>query len=192
MQGRYCQQGYAAECVTALHDSRFVIEMIITVQCFHSKRTAMPSNVGNFRPAEAESHQDSMLNHTFSSQLLSGFCKPPQTLASFAEVEWPARRWPVYVFLGGAMICLLTSSICHLLGCCAAHINLVVWRFDYVGIAVLIVASFFPPVGSHSPSRETASISSICCARSHKLTSLRHWNCIQTWLEACQNVLPFA
>ena len=70
----------------------------------------------------------------------------PQALASYAEVEWPARRWPVYVFLAGAMLCLLTSSICHLLGCCAQHINKVVWRFDYVGIAVLIVTSFYPPV----------------------------------------------
>jgi predicted membrane channel-forming protein YqfA (hemolysin III family) len=46
------------------------------------------------------------------------------------------------------MVCLLTSSVCHTLGCCAQHISLTVWRFDYVGIAVLIVASFYPPVSS--------------------------------------------
>ena len=46
------------------------------------------------------------------------------------------------------MVCLLTSSVCHTLGCCAQHISLMVWRFDYVGIAVLIVASFYPPVSS--------------------------------------------
>jgi adiponectin receptor len=44
------------------------------------------------------------------------------------------------------MVCLLTSATCHLFGCCAAHITTVMWRFDYAGIAVLIVASFFPPV----------------------------------------------
>ena len=59
---------------------------------------------------------------------------------------WPANRWPLYVFTAGAMICLLTSSVCHIFGCCAAHITSVMWRFDYAGIAVLIVASFFPPV----------------------------------------------
>ena len=43
-------------------------------------------------------------------------------------------------------MCLLTSAVCHLFGCCAAHVAAVLWRFDYAGIAVLIVASFFPPV----------------------------------------------
>lgn len=62
------------------------------------------------------------------------------------DSKWPVSRWPMYVFTAGAMICLLTSSVCHIFGCCAAHIASVMWRFDYAGIAVLIVASFFPPV----------------------------------------------
>lgn len=49
------------------------------------------------------------------------------------------------------MVCLLTSATCHLFGCCAAHITAVMWRFDYAGIAVLIVASFFPPVYYGAP-----------------------------------------
>ena len=44
------------------------------------------------------------------------------------------------------MVCLFTSSVCHLFGCCATHIATIIWRFDYAGIAVLIVCSFFPPV----------------------------------------------
>jgi adiponectin receptor len=44
------------------------------------------------------------------------------------------------------MACLLTSATCHLFGCCSAHVTALLWRFDYAGIAVLIVASFFPPV----------------------------------------------
>ena len=44
------------------------------------------------------------------------------------------------------MACLLTSSVCHLFGCCPPHTALLMWRFDYAGIAVLIVSSFFPPV----------------------------------------------
>ncbi|PSC75369.1 Heptahelical 4 isoform 2 [Micractinium conductrix] len=67
-------------------------------------------------------------------------------LATALEAKWPVSRWPIYVFTAGAMICLLTSAVCHLFGCCAAHVTAVMWRFDYAGIAVLIVASFFPPV----------------------------------------------
>ena len=63
-----------------------------------------------------------------------------------AVVRWPMPRWPVYVYFAGACVCLLTSCVCHLLGCCARHISQVVWRFDYAGIAVLIVASFYPAV----------------------------------------------
>jgi adiponectin receptor len=60
--------------------------------------------------------------------------------------QWPVTRWPIYVFTAGACFCLLTSAVCHVFGCCAAHIAAVMWRFDYAGIAILIVASFFPPV----------------------------------------------
>jgi len=59
-------------------------------------------------------------------------------------LQWPCPRWPVYVYFGGACICLLTSGVCHLLGCCQKHIAEMVWRFDYAGIAVLIVTSFVP------------------------------------------------
>lgn len=59
-------------------------------------------------------------------------------------VQWPTPRWPVYVYFAGACVCLLTSGVCHLLGCCQRHIAEMVWRFDYAGIAVLIVASFVP------------------------------------------------
>jgi adiponectin receptor len=63
-----------------------------------------------------------------------------------AVVQWPMPRWPVYVYFAGACVCLLTSSVCHLLGCCQRHVSQIVWRFDYAGIAVLIVASFYPAV----------------------------------------------
>lgn len=69
-----------------------------------------------------------------------------RALASILDTRWPVSRWPMHVFTAGAMLCLLTSAVCHLFGCCAAHISSVMWRFDYAGIAVLIVASFYPPV----------------------------------------------
>ena len=66
--------------------------------------------------------------------------------AALLDITWPVKRWPVYVFTAGAMLCLLTSTVCHLFGCCARHVSQVIWRFDYVGIALLIVCSFYPPV----------------------------------------------
>ena len=42
-----------------------------------------------------------------------------QVAAALLDVQWPTARWPVYVFLAGAMACLLTSAMCHLLACCS-------------------------------------------------------------------------
>ncbi|KAK4713052.1 hypothetical protein R3W88_018959 [Solanum pinnatisectum] len=54
--------------------------------------------------------------------------------------------WPFYVFLVGSMFCLLSSSICHLF-CCHSHkLNILLLRMDYVGITVMIITSFFPPI----------------------------------------------
>lgn len=68
----------------------------------------------------------------------------PQSLTSL--LHWPTPRWPIYTFLAGAMGCLLCSSVCHLFACCSQHVSETIWRFDYAGIALLIVTSFFPPV----------------------------------------------
>ncbi|CAL1395799.1 unnamed protein product [Linum trigynum] len=58
----------------------------------------------------------------------------------------PITRWPFYVFMGGAMFCLLSSSICHLLSCHSQRMSYIVHRVDYTGIALLIATSFYPPV----------------------------------------------
>ena len=60
--------------------------------------------------------------------------------------EHPVARWPMYVFLVGACVCLSFSSVCHTLACVGARVSSIMWRIDYVGIAVLIVASFYPVV----------------------------------------------
>ena len=57
-----------------------------------------------------------------------------------------APRWPMYVFLAGAIVCLSFSTVCHTLACVGARVSVIVWRVDYVGIAALIVASFYPVV----------------------------------------------
>ncbi|XVE98402.1 hypothetical protein REPUB_Repub03eG0103600 [Reevesia pubescens] len=58
----------------------------------------------------------------------------------------PVTRWPFYVFLGGSMFCLLSSSICHLFSCHSHHLNLTLLRIDYTGITTMIITSFFPPI----------------------------------------------
>lgn len=54
--------------------------------------------------------------------------------------------WPFYVFLAGSMFCLLSSSICHLFSCHSHKLNILLLRMDYVGITVMIITSFFPPI----------------------------------------------
>jgi len=61
-------------------------------------------------------------------------------------LQYPAPRWPLYAFMACACGCLGTSAVCHLLSCCSLDTAGVLWRLDYSGIVLLIVASFFPPV----------------------------------------------
>lgn len=58
----------------------------------------------------------------------------------------PITRWPFFAFLGGAMFCLLASSVCHLLSCHSERMAYIMLRLDYAGIAALISTSFYPPV----------------------------------------------
>ena len=60
--------------------------------------------------------------------------------------EMAATRWPFFVFLSGSMFCLLSSTTCHLFACHSHHLNLQLLRMDYVGITVMIITSFFPPI----------------------------------------------
>ncbi|KAL2936457.1 Heptahelical transmembrane protein 2 [Bienertia sinuspersici] len=54
--------------------------------------------------------------------------------------------WPWFVFLAGAMCCLVFSSVSHLFACHSRRLNLFFWRLDYAGISVMIVCSFFAPI----------------------------------------------
>ncbi|GJM97880.1 hypothetical protein PR202_ga14841 [Eleusine coracana subsp. coracana] len=75
------------------------------------------------------------------------FMQTNPALASYGmAVTSQTTRWPFFVFLAGAMFCLLSSSACHLLSCHSHQLNLFLIRLDYTGIAVMIVVSFFPPI----------------------------------------------
>ncbi|KAL6330696.1 hypothetical protein AAG906_009124 [Vitis piasezkii] len=68
----------------------------------------------------------------------------PET--EFLSPEMATTRWPFFIFLGGSMFCLLSSSVCHLFSCHSRSLNILLLRMDYVGIAVMIITSFFPPI----------------------------------------------
>ncbi|CAK9865728.1 unnamed protein product [Sphagnum jensenii] len=64
----------------------------------------------------------------------------------FLVLKKHITRWPFFVFLGGAMFCLLSSTTCHLFSCISPHCSYLLLRLDYTGIALLIAGSFYPPV----------------------------------------------
>ncbi|CAM6103402.1 unnamed protein product [Calypogeia fissa] len=64
----------------------------------------------------------------------------------FSPTQSQITRWPFFVFLGGAMCCLLFSSTYHLLNCHSKRLHVILHRLDHAGIAILIAASFYPPV----------------------------------------------
>ena len=69
----------------------------------------------------------------------------PPRAADVASAD-PITRWPLFAYLCGAMVCLLTSSACHLVLCHSERTAYVTLRLDYAGIAALIVTSFYPVV----------------------------------------------
>ncbi|XP_073034518.1 heptahelical transmembrane protein 3-like isoform X1 [Primulina eburnea] len=54
--------------------------------------------------------------------------------------------WPWFVFLGGAMVCLIFSTTSHLFSCHSRRFYYFFWRLDYAGISLMIVGSFFAPL----------------------------------------------
>ena len=56
-------------------------------------------------------------------------------------VRWPVARWPQYVYMAGAMNCLLLSAMCHLLGSSNQDYFSTIWRFDYAGAATPLHAA---------------------------------------------------
>jgi adiponectin receptor len=55
------------------------------------------------------------------------------------------RRWPLFVFLFSAMLCLLFSSIFHLFYVHSLSLSRLLGKLDYAGISLLIAGSCYPP-----------------------------------------------
>ena len=55
------------------------------------------------------------------------------------------EKWPLYIFLISAFLCLIFSTIFHMVGNMSQKIHRFFSRFDYGGISLLISGSTFPP-----------------------------------------------
>ena len=55
------------------------------------------------------------------------------------------EKWPIYIFLLSAFLCLIFSTIFHMVGNMSQKIHKYFSRFDYGGISLLISGSTFPP-----------------------------------------------
>lgn len=76
---------------------------------------------------------------TITHQLVSPY-------TDITPVLTEATLWPLFVFLGGSMFCFVSSSLCHLFSCHTQRLNCLLSQLDYIGIAVMIITSFFPPI----------------------------------------------
>ena len=54
------------------------------------------------------------------------------------------HRWPLFVYIVSAMICLMCSSIFHLFSAHSMIMNKRLSTLDYAGISILVAGSFYP------------------------------------------------
>ena len=67
-------------------------------------------------------------------------------LRAIVANNFKVEYWPIYLYLVGAMFCMLSSSMAHTFSITSPKANMWWWRIDYVGIAVMISTSYCPVV----------------------------------------------
>lgn len=72
---------------------------------------------------------------------------PSKKIHHLSEVfhEQLISRWPLFIFLTSAIICLGSSAIFHWFSAHSAKTNDILARLDYAGISILIAGSCYPP-----------------------------------------------
>ncbi|KAK8933217.1 hypothetical protein KSP39_PZI015273 [Platanthera zijinensis] len=118
--------------------------------------SVFPITAGNHSPLIQPNSSSSSSSHAVmipSSLMLfdGGFYRANYTTESSSSSsalpqQLSVSRWPFYLYLAGAMFCLLTSSACHLLSCHSSATCYRMLRLDFAGISGLIVTSFYPVV----------------------------------------------
>ena len=64
----------------------------------------------------------------------------------FEQDKVHLHRWPIFIFLISAMMCLLGSATFHLYSCMSSKLNKILLRLDYAGVCFLIAGTPFPPM----------------------------------------------
>eukprot|EP01018_Ginkgo_biloba_P007141 Gb_27949 [translate_table: standard] len=123
------------------HFAGFLLFLALTI----SSAMEVPS-VAEFTSKFARSLQNGLQTTNASDHYMLDLAKHDVQKMIESYFDRRATRWPFFVFLGGSMFCLLSSSFCHLLCCHSQRLNLFLWRLDYAGISVMIATSFFPPI----------------------------------------------
>lgn len=118
----------------ALKNSSPLTDLLISISNWHIVElvtNCLPESFSHIN------HTDVCVLHNVKDDMVSMIA--PQTTRQIT-------RWPFYSFMGGAMFCLLASSVCHLFSCHSKRLSYVMLRIDYAGIAALISTSFYPIV----------------------------------------------
>ena len=108
-------------------------------------------------------HLDNLTSsfHGFITSLRSRFIELREKLLDLMELEnfnmiedfdiptnripKKLRRWPLFIILLSAILCLSFSATFHLIGCVSEKYHEILSRFDYGGISLLVTGSCFPP-----------------------------------------------
>ncbi len=68
-----------------------------------------------------------------------------ENLSFIQKPKSPLKRWPLFIMLLSAILCLSFSALYHLLGTMNKTTFNILSRFDYGGISLLIAGSCYPP-----------------------------------------------
>ena len=82
----------------------------------------------------------------FSNSIRNGLHAISFTDNPILTVTHQVSNWPIVVFIICALICLISSSLFHLLYVHSTTLFYFMSRVDYAGIAVMIAGSFFPVI----------------------------------------------
>ncbi|KAJ8498268.1 hypothetical protein OPV22_008820 [Ensete ventricosum] len=129
--------GFFLFLVLTVAESMAVIEEVTGAVVPRLSVSAFPSMVRSSNATK---------NNWSGNALLESSAQQSSWLGTTFSVDRAIPRWPRLVFLLGCMGCLVVSAISHLLACHSHNLNLFFWRLDYVGISLMIVSSFVPPI----------------------------------------------
>ncbi|XP_030523396.1 heptahelical transmembrane protein 2 [Rhodamnia argentea] len=133
------------------HLGGFVIFVTLTVMSLMEK-TGTRGLLGDFSRAAVPAHFATVVikNASLSGSAVNdshlGQIQHPPLLDALEPNHESIAGWPWFVFLAGAMCCLICSSLSHLLASHSRKFYFFFWRLDYAGISVMIVCSFFAPI----------------------------------------------